>query len=664
MGRITAFVSDENCDSELVRSILNQYSIPFQEINLDNFPGRRLDMINLTNNLTTPQVFFNEKHIGGAKALISLLKSYDQEAEMISDFPSVKERVVMEVLKGEMSPSEEIILRIPNAKFIKSHPSQHFERTKVHDIVHISQGRQSTVGVITRELMKWLPRYKTNRFIASLSCGKSRKLLPGCKNYFRGGDVIHAFKNHYKFPSIDTAVKFGQKVLRLGILHRAERNHIASNIFDKNGYFHLQSLSHSSTILNVFRIWTSESGFDELYPDPKPFLTVSQLFQQISCIITSATNETGSVDYDGVRNNSEFRHFEESVCQLQLIELHDMNEEERKTFFINIYNIMMMHGLVKLHPKEVNSHFMANVSYKIGGFLFSLNDIYHGILRGNSAHPNLNIKMLQKVDPRDLFSLRQVDPRVHFALHNNVENQTSAILYHKETIEEELCLTAKLFFESNERVYISDNEIVLPTIMSTYISDFTVTREPRDLLLTILKYLSKGRRVLLRKVLQKGKENVTVQFQSKSRDTRSRNKISTLQKKFKESKHNEIWNRRQKQKGNKNKLKSKLPSNPEYHELREVRTLSTQENSSSDEEKSPLRYIALQKIQSEASNLTTPTMDGAMTVASQFSLSDIRDDYSVDNKSSRSRSSLAVHPSVNVLDTKLDNPCFEDIFYS
>merc|ERR1712024_399458 len=120
------------------------------------------------------------------------------------------------------------------------------------------------------------------------------------------------------------------------------------------------------------------------------------------------------------------------------------------------------------------------------------------------------------------------DPRVHFALQNNQENLAPVYLYHRETIEEELCVTAKIACESNERVYISDNEMVLPQIMSTYICDFAASGESRDLLLAMSKYLSKERRVLLRKVLQNGNESATVHFHNTPLDTGSKNHKKVL----------------------------------------------------------------------------------------------------------------------------------------
>jgi len=56
----------------------------------------------------------------------------------------------------------------------------------------------------------------------------------------------------------------------------------------------------------------------------------------------------------------------------------------------NIYNTAVIHGVIELglekSVKELPG-FFNRVTYEIGGFHFSLNEMEHGILRGNRRHP-------------------------------------------------------------------------------------------------------------------------------------------------------------------------------------------------------------------------------------------------------------------------------------
>ena len=60
--------------------------------------------------------------------------------------------------------------------------------------------------------------------------------------------------------------------------------------------------------------------------------------------------------------------------------------------------------------------FFNTSSYMIGGHQYSLQDIEHGILRGNRKGPGQFKKPFNKGDPRAEAAVHEVDPRIHFAL--------------------------------------------------------------------------------------------------------------------------------------------------------------------------------------------------------------------------------------------------------
>jgi len=521
MGRVTVFVSDECIDSQLVRKLLLKYAIPFQEINVDRYPLRRAVMIQLTNCLTTPQVFFNKKYIGDSGSLASILKRYEQNTQTAL-YPTVLERISREVLTESMSPEDKKMFRITATEeyaAMNCPCNDKLDRTRIYDFVQVTEKLESNIGKISRELLNFLPRRNTSRFIAAFKKPmslKSYQSLPVYYDYFSGKEAIKTFMKHYNLPSSDHAVTLGQKLLSLGIIHRIG---IMSNFFSPKGFFRLQPLQ-SPKILNSFRVWTKASGRDHLSPDPKPIMTLSHLLQQMAEIITSATNDAGIVDYDAAQKNSRFRQFEESVCQLQLTDLKDMDANTRKTFFINVYNLMKKHTLIKLCPKKVEKGMFTDVHYNVGGFLFNLEDIYHGILRRNAMHPISKIKMFSQSDPRASFSLQEEDARIHFAL--NDRNNAVLYEYHVDAIDEELRIAAELYCKSNERVYISgrENKVIFPKFMKILLSDFTVNGDTHSFLEAIAKYftMDRCRLVELKNMLERenaNDERVTVLFKDK-----------------------------------------------------------------------------------------------------------------------------------------------------
>ena len=55
-------------------------------------------------------------------------------------------------------------------------------------------------------------------------------------------------------------------------------------------------------------------------------------------------------------------------------------------------------------------------AYNIGGLVYNLDEIEHGVLRRNKGHPNAGKQEFPDDDPRAKVSLTSLDPRIHFAL--------------------------------------------------------------------------------------------------------------------------------------------------------------------------------------------------------------------------------------------------------
>jgi len=497
MMSVIVFVSDECTDSQLVRSIFLKLSIPFEEINIDVYPLRRAAMIKLTNHLTTPRVFFNKKYVGGATVVTSLLKQ-NQDAQIIS-FSTFLERISRKVAKDDTSPIDERMLKITDTERLAATNvscQDHFDRTRMYDFVQVTEGVESDIGKLSRDLLKWLPRRNTSRFISAFrkvsrpmlkSRGNRHQSLPEYKDCFSGGEAMKMFMKHYDLPSSDRAVAFGHNLLRLGIIHRVGTDIFASDLFTERNYFRLQSLK-SPKVLNSFRIWTRKTGLYQLSPDPNPILTLSRLLRQMAEIIISATSDVGIVDYEAARKNSRFRDFEEAVCQLQLMDLEDMDENTKKTLFLNIYNLMEKHAFVKLCPKKFKKSTFANIHYNIGGLIFSLEEIYHGILRRNAHHPKSHMKMFSESDPRASLALQKEDARIHFAIYNR--NHSTSYEYHIESIDEELRIISELYCKSNKRIYISssENKVIFPKFIRTFLFDFAKNGDVHSLLKAIKEY--------------------------------------------------------------------------------------------------------------------------------------------------------------------------------
>jgi Protein of unknown function, DUF547 len=117
----------------------------------------------------------------------------------------------------------------------------------------------------------------------------------------------------------------------------------------------------------------------------------SRLSNQLNRILQDCTNvTTGLVSYRDARRHANYESFEEAVCELQVVDLFAMDVATRTAFIINVYNLMIDYFLVKVGIATsawTRGQFFNTVSVALSGLVFTLNDLEHGILRGNRPPP-------------------------------------------------------------------------------------------------------------------------------------------------------------------------------------------------------------------------------------------------------------------------------------
>ena len=85
-----------------------------------------------------------------------------------------------------------------------------------------------------------------------------------------------------------------------------------------------------------------------------------------------------SVNYKGIKESQMFETYKAMARELQRVDLKELSKEGKFSFFINIYNALVIHGNIE-RGTPTNTYqrykFFSTVSYNIGGLVFSLNDI-------------------------------------------------------------------------------------------------------------------------------------------------------------------------------------------------------------------------------------------------------------------------------------------------
>jgi hypothetical protein len=187
--------------------------------------------------------------------------------------------------------------------------------------------------------------------------------------------------------------------------------------------------------------------------------------------------DKGGVNYGAMKDSDAFEDYKAATKNLTSLNLNELRARESKlAFWINIYNALVVHAILELNikksVKEVQSFFKA-VCYSVGGYIFSLDDIEHGILRGNKKKHFLARKPFSDSDLRKKFILEKADPRIHFALVCGSNSCPPIDVYEEREIDEQLDLVSASFINSDEvTIEKDDKELKVSRIFKWYKDDF------------------------------------------------------------------------------------------------------------------------------------------------------------------------------------------------
>ena len=191
---------------------------------------------------------------------------------------------------------------------------------------------------------------------------------------------------------------------------------------------------------------------------------------------TQATNEflqdnvkNGMVNYKGVKQN--FSKVDQLYQQIANISLNNASDTEKKTFYINAYNVIVIHQIAKAFP--VNSPmdisgFFDETKHRVAGEMLTLNQLEKE-------------KLLQPYN----------DPRVHFVL---VCAAMSCPLldnkaYQDQTLDRQLAARTEYALNNSDFIKVNEaqKKVEISKIFEWYQGDFTQNGQ------TVLTYINQFR---------------------------------------------------------------------------------------------------------------------------------------------------------------------------
>ncbi|CAA7016168.1 unnamed protein product [Microthlaspi erraticum] len=460
-GRVT-FFSRSNCrDSTAVRLFFRERGFDFSEINIDVYIEREKELIERTGNSQVPQIFFNEKHFGGLMALNSLRNSGEFD------------RRIKELL---------------NEKCCGDAPSP--------VMYGFDEENKDVVGDETMRFVKVL-RQKLpiqDRFM-------KMKIV---KNCFAGGEMIEILIGHLDCGR-EKAVEIGKRLANKHFIHHV----FGENDFEDGNHYY-RFLEHEPFISKCYNFRGSTNDME-----PANAAMVGQkLFKIMSAIIESYSSDDHSrVNYMRISQSEEFRRYLNLAQDLHRLDLLELTRDEKLAFFLNLYNAMVIHALIRIGRPEgiiARRSFFTDFQYVVGGYSYSLSSIKNDILRGGrrlSSYPFSKPFM----NAGHEHGLQKLNPLVHFGLCDGTKSSPVVRFFTPQGVEAELKRAAREFFQHGAIEIVLDKRTIhLSRIIKWYKEDFN---EEKKLLKWIMSYIDANTAGLLTHLLADGCGSVNIVYQ-------------------------------------------------------------------------------------------------------------------------------------------------------
>lgn len=365
-------------------------------------------------------------------------------------------------------------------------------------------------------------------------------------NCFSGSDLVDWIMDHMKtnFLRAD-AVTFSQYLLSRCVLKNV-------NIFDReftdssNMFYRFVEDYHSKSVLNsVKSLSANPSDAQRLTKerisksDYEPFAPIHDIHRKLCFVMEEIISlftfmndgKNGQhiipkhiqlFDYTSFHKSKQYADMQYQVYRLQKCDPMVLQDEERRTFFINLYNILMLHGLMRFgRPANIvmRQRFLKKTKYVVGHFKISLEDIEHIILgsshRSFSTIGNLfvsNNSRCHSSSPLYYLTVQQrFDPRIHFALITGCISSPKLQVYEAVNLERQLKEITSIYLQNEKlRIDLETREIMIAQQMNWWHDDFGYTT--RERLLWAMPYLSLDDQGKLSLLLSSTSENYSIQW--------------------------------------------------------------------------------------------------------------------------------------------------------
>lgn len=200
-----------------------------------------------------------------------------------------------------------------------------------------------------------------------------------------------------------------------------------------------------------------------------------ELPQALAAVAVHFDAEGLACDYAALTASRERGHLAVCLAKLESFDPKQVRITALMAFWINVFNAGLLRDAPELEfdtGERGMEAFFARPRLMIFGQSFSLDEIYHGLLRGNvPAHGRLRAPM-RRDDPRLAYTPIALDERLHFALFRASRSSPAFRIFEGGKLDLQLEEAATLYIQRMAQVEGDGSVVTVPNLLHWYANDF------------------------------------------------------------------------------------------------------------------------------------------------------------------------------------------------
>ena len=183
----------------------------------------------------------------------------------------------------------------------------------------------------------------------------------------------------------------------------------------------------------------------------------------------------GACDYAGLATSREHGRIAGCLAGLEAFDPKRIYIPAQTAFWLNVFNAVVLRDAAELaicdSAREVE-RFFERPRLKVAGLSYSLDDIEHGLLRGNVPKFGSRRTPMQRDDPRLVYMPLAYDERTHFAMYSASHSSPPFRIFDAGKLDAQFEDATAEYLQRHVRVENQGALVVLPRLFYWYKGDF------------------------------------------------------------------------------------------------------------------------------------------------------------------------------------------------